>query len=328
VRRAWILATFATTLAACSTEEAEPTQVAALAPAAPASAATTTSRATDRFPTPKGDLVVTPLEHASVLFGWNGKAIYVDPTSTAINDAALPKADIVFVTDARAGHLDEVALSRVRTAATVIVAPASVAARTHVDVVLRNGDARDVQGIGVQAVPMYSLKRGPGPGLLFQEKGHGNGYVLDFAGERVYLSGDTECTPEVAALDRIDVAFVAIEPPYTMSPEEAAVCLEAFKPRVVFPYRHLGTDLAAIDRALAGTGIDVRERSFYPRPDGYRREAFESCDGGHWGRCEELLDRAKLLDPAGEKDARVVRAREEARTHTHLGPAAPPTGAP
>jgi L-ascorbate metabolism protein UlaG (beta-lactamase superfamily) len=298
---------------ACSHDRAEPTPVGALVPAAPPSAALTTPRATDRFATAKGDLIVTPLEHATVLFGWDDKAVYVDPISPAISDDTLPKADVVLVTDARSDHLDEVALARLQRSGTIVVGPPSVAARTHVDVVLRNGEARDVLGVAVLAVPMYSLQRGPGPGLLYQERGRGNGYVLGFGGRRVYVSGDTECTPEMAALDRIDVAFVARQPPYTMSPAEAARCLRAFKPRVVFPYRYAGTDLHELERDLEGSGIDVRERELYPRAARDRREAFESCETGHWGRCEELLDRAKLLDPIGDKDPRVAHARAQAR---------------
>jgi L-ascorbate metabolism protein UlaG (beta-lactamase superfamily) len=308
-----LVAILALTVPACSREQAEPTPVGALVPAAPPSAAMTTPRATDRFTTAKGELVVTPLEHATVLFGWDGKAIYVDPLSAAISDDTLPKADVVLVTDARSDHLDEVALARLQRPGTIVVGPPSVAARTHLDVVLRNGEARDVLGVAVLAVPMYSLERGPGPGLLYQERGRGDGYVLGFGGQRVYVSGDTECTPEMAALDRIDVAFVALQPPYTMSPAEAAHCLRAFKPRVVFPYRYVGTDLHELERDLADSGIDVRERELYPRPAHDRREAFEACETGHWGRCEELLDRAKLLDPTGDKDPHVLHAREQAR---------------
>jgi L-ascorbate metabolism protein UlaG (beta-lactamase superfamily) len=308
-----LIAILALAVAACSRDQIEPTPVGALVPAAPPSAALTTPRATDRFTTARGELVVTPLEHAAVLFGWDGKAIYVDPLSAAISDDALPKADVVLLTDARSDHLDEVALVRLQRSGTIIVGPPSVAARTHVDVVLRNGEARDVLGVAVLAVPMYSLERGPGPGLLYQERGRGDGYVLGFGGQRIYVSGDTECTPEMAALDGIDIAFVALQPPYTMSPAEAARCLRAFKPRVVFPYRHLGTDLRELERDLADSGIDVREREFYPRPARDRREAFASCETGHWGRCEELLDRARLLDPMGDEDPRVLHAREQAR---------------
>jgi L-ascorbate metabolism protein UlaG (beta-lactamase superfamily) len=250
-------------LMACSGEEPRSSPRPPI-PSAPASAAFTSARATDRFPTARGVLVVSPLEHASVLLGWDGMAIYVDPTSTAIADATLPKADVVFVTHDHYDHFDAVALSRLDKPGTIVVAPPAVAERTHVDVVLRNGDTRAVAGIVVTAVPMLNLVRGPGPGLLYHPAGRGNGYVLDLAGTRVYFSGDTECTPEMKALERMDVAFVSVDRHYTMPPAEAAVCLEAMRPGVVFPYHDRGTDTSELGRALAGLGIDVRQRDFNP----------------------------------------------------------------
>lgn len=234
-------------------------------PAAPGSAASTTPLATDRFPTAKGDLVVSPLEHASVLFGWDGRAVYVDPTSPAIADEKLPLADVIFVTEDRFDHLDAVALARLSRPGTMVVGPPAVAEKTRVDVVMQNGDTREVLGVVATAVPMYNVERGPGPGLRYHDKGRGNGYVLDFGGTRVYLSGDTECTPEMKALEKIDVAFVCMNLPYTMPPSEAAECIAAFKPKVVFPYHYRGSDLAELDRGLAGKeGIEISKRAWYP----------------------------------------------------------------
>ncbi len=233
-------------------------------PAAAASAggASTATHATDHFATAKGPLDVTPLNHASVLFGWAGKSVYVDPTMVALVDPSLPKADVVFVTDIHPDHLDAAALARIHKDGTVVVGPPAVAEATHVDVVLNNGDARDVSGIGAEAVPMYNLVRGPAPGKLYHDKGRGNGYVLDFAGLRVYLSGDTECTPEMRELPRIDAAFVCMNLPYTMPPAEALRCIEAFRPKVLFPYHYRGSDLGPL-QGLAARGVEVRTRNWY-----------------------------------------------------------------
>jgi L-ascorbate metabolism protein UlaG (beta-lactamase superfamily) len=232
------------------------------AAAASAGAASAGSRATDHFATPKGPLDVTPLNHASVLFEWAGKSIYVDPTMLALADASLPKADVVFVTDIHPDHLDAAALARIHKEGTVVVGPPAVAEATHVDVELKNGDTRDVTGIGVEAVPMYNLVRGPTPGNLYHDRGRGNGYVLDFAGVRIYLSGDTECTPEMRDLRRIDAAFVCMNLPYTMPPAEALQCVEAFRPKVLFPYHYRGSDLGPL-RALSAQGVEVRTRNWY-----------------------------------------------------------------
>ena len=115
----------------------------------------------------------------------------------------------------------------------------------------------------IEAVPMYNLKRGPAPGKLYHEKGRGNGYVLTYGGRRFYISGDTENVPEMRALTEIDVAFVCMNLPYTITPEEAAEAVKAFRPKVVYPYHSRGSDLALFEKSLAGTGIDVRIRDWY-----------------------------------------------------------------
>jgi L-ascorbate metabolism protein UlaG (beta-lactamase superfamily) len=282
-------------------------------PVAPGSAASTTPLATDRFATARGELVVSPLEHASVLFGWDGRAFYVDPTSPAIADAKLPQADVIFVTEARFDHLDAVAVARLSRPGTLVVGPPAVAEKIHVDVVLPNGDSREVLGVVATAVPMYSLERGPAPGLLYHERGRGNGYLFDFAGTRVYLSGDTECTPEMKALRDIDAAFVAVSAPTAMSPSEAVECIEAFRPRVVFPYQDRRVDLSALEGALPGRGVELSERNFYPRAENWRLDALAACAAGHFGVCRDHLDVAKALDPLGETDPRVVHARQQVR---------------
>jgi L-ascorbate metabolism protein UlaG (beta-lactamase superfamily) len=235
--------------------------------AVPAAAPRTSSQPTDHFATAKGDLAVTPLQHAAVLFEWHGQAIYLDPTTPALVDPALPKADIVFITDIHPDHLDPPAIERIRKPGMLVVGPQAVADKTHVDTVMKNGDTLQVGDVVATAVPMYNLKRGPAAGKLYHDKGRGNGYELDFGGTRVYLSGDTECTPEMKALEKIDVAFVCMNLPYTMPPGEAGECIAAFKPKVLFPYHYKGSDLAELDHALAGPagkGIEIRKRAFYP----------------------------------------------------------------
>ena len=92
----------------------------------------------------------------------------------------------------------------------------------------------------------------------------GDGFVLTFGDKRVYLSGDTECTPEMRALKDIDVAFVCMNLPYTMTPSEAAACVADFKPKIVYPYHYRGSDLAEFDKGLHDAkGIEVRKRAWY-----------------------------------------------------------------
>jgi L-ascorbate metabolism protein UlaG (beta-lactamase superfamily) len=53
--------------------------------------------------------------------------------------------------------------------------------------------------------------------------------------------------------------------PYTMTPEEAAAAVKAFKPKIVYPYHYQGSDLKAFEAALKGTDIEVRLRDWYAR---------------------------------------------------------------
>src|ERR1035441_146098 len=105
----------------------------------------------------------------------------------------------------------------------------------------------------------------PTPGKLFHDKGRGNGYVLTHGGKRFYFSGDTEGIPEMRALKNIDVAFVCMNLPYTMPPEEAADAVKAFHPKIVIPYHYRGSDLAVFQKGLEGTGIEVRLLEWYPK---------------------------------------------------------------
>ena len=112
---------------------------------------------------------------------------------------------------------------------------------------------------------MYNLRRGAKPGEVYHPKGRGNGYILTYGGTRIYLSGDTEGIPEMRALKNIDVAFVCMNLPYTMTPEEAADAVKAFHPKVVIPYHYGKSDLSAFQKGVAGAGIEVRLLEWYPK---------------------------------------------------------------
>lgn len=129
-----------------------------------------------------------------------------------------------------------------------------------------NGETKSWAGWSIEAIPMYNLKRGPEAGKLYHDKGRGNGYVLTYGGKRFYISGDTEGIPEMRALKNIDVAFVCMNLPYTMPPDEAADAVKAFHPKIVIPYHYHGSDLAIFETALKGTGIEVRLLDWYPKP--------------------------------------------------------------
>lgn len=211
----------------------------------------------------EGDVRITPVTHASFQIEHGGKVIHVDPTSAGDYSSA-KQADLVLVTDIHGDHLDPAAVARVRKAGAPVVAPAAAAARLESPTVIANGETKTVAGVSVEAVPMYNLRRGPSAGQLFHTKGRGNGYVLTLGARRVYVAGDTECTPEMRALKNIDVAFVPMNLPYTMPPSEAAECVRAFKPRVVYPYHYRGQNPEEFKAALRGEPVEVRLLEWYP----------------------------------------------------------------
>ena len=128
---------------------------------------------------------------------------------------------------------------------------------------MRNGETKTLGAWSVEAVAMYNEKHERSPGVVYHPKGIGNGYVVTYGGLRIYIAGDTEGVAEMRALTNIDVAFLPMNLPFTMAPEEAADAAKAFKPKVAYPYHCRGTDLSVFEKALAGTGIDVRLRDWY-----------------------------------------------------------------
>jgi len=223
-----------------------------------------TARPTQTFETSNGPVRITPLYHASLVIEAGGKVIYLDPAKPAKFEG-LPPADLILITDIHGDHMDPASIAAVSKPGTEIWAPAAVARTVTSAQVISNGDAKTWGSLTIEAIPMYNLVRGPAPGKLYHEKGRGNGYVISYGGKRFYFSGDTEGIPEMRALKDIDVAFVCMNLPYTMPPDEAADAVKAFHPKVVIPYHYRGSDLSVFQKGLEGTGIEVRLLDWYPK---------------------------------------------------------------
>ena len=223
------------------------------------------SESTDTIQTPEGPVRITPIRHASLMLEFKGRIIHVDPWSQG-DYRGLPKADLILITDIHPDHLDLGKIMELSKPSTRIVAPAAAVTSLANATSIANGQSEVVGEMAIEAVPMYNLERGPSPGKLYHDKGRGNGYVLTLGGKRVYISGDTECIPEMKALRGIDVAFVCMNLPYTMPPEEAAECVKSFRPKIVYPYHYGNSDLSIFTSALRNeSGIEVRLRNWEPR---------------------------------------------------------------
>jgi L-ascorbate metabolism protein UlaG (beta-lactamase superfamily) len=212
-----------------------------------------------------GPITIQPITHAALQLKYGNQVITVDPTAMGGDYNALPKADIILITDIHGDHLDPATITKASKPTTAVVIPGAAAAQVKGGTVIANGESKTINGIAIEAVPMYNLQRGPSAGQLFHTKGRGNGYIVTVGGKRLYFAGDTECTPEMKALKTIDVAFVPMNLPYTMPPSEAAECVKAFKPKIVYPYHYMGSDLNQFADALKGSGVDVRIRDWYAK---------------------------------------------------------------
>jgi L-ascorbate metabolism protein UlaG (beta-lactamase superfamily) len=226
----------------------------------------------DIVPAAGGDITIAPIAHATVQIEQGPHVILVDPTARAgfdgvsrplrVNYDGLKPPTIVLVTDEHADHYDRSLLRALRTAAggsPAIAAPVAVASHIGGAVSIANGEAKFVNGIRIDAVPMYNTI-GQEP---YHVKGHGNGYVVSLGGKRIYIAGDTACTVEMRTLKDIDIAFLPMNLPYTMTPTDAAICAVAFKPKIAYAYHYRGQDANRFASTLAGSGIDVRLRDWY-----------------------------------------------------------------
>jgi len=224
----------------------------------------------DQVPTSNGNLTIHPVHHAGVVFTWNGKRIVADPTSfppgkdgsADFKAAAAP--DLILITHEHGDHFDVPTLTNLVGPNTVIVAPQSVygmmpAALQAKTKVMKNGDKGTYAGVPIEAVVEYNTTPDR---MMYHPKGRDNGYVLTMGGKRIYLAGDTEEAPELKNLPNIDVAFVPMNLPYTMTEEAAATWVKDFKPKVVYPYHYGMSDVNKF-KTLVGNASDVRLRKWY-----------------------------------------------------------------
>ena len=216
---------------------------------------------TDTLTTSAGDLRITFVGHGTLIFSFNGKVIHVDPYGKLADYTKLPKADLILITHEHPDHLDRDAIQHLRTEKTVIVLTAACAPKLADGRVMKNGDVRTELGLKIEAVPAYNIVHTRDVRQPFHPKGVGNGYIVTFGDKRVYVAGDTENTPEMKALTGIDVAFLPMNLPYTMTPEMVADAAKAFKPKILYPYHYGETDVSKLAALLKNTPeIEVRIR--------------------------------------------------------------------
>ena len=220
------------------------------------------------------ELKIHPISHATMALEYGKTTIFVDPTGGAKAFSTHGAPDIVLITDIHGDHYNIETLTSLDLSNATVIAPKAVTDKYPQDlkigtkVILNNGDSFDIEGMKIEAVPMYNLRE---EALKFHTKGRGNGYVVTINGERIYISGDTEDIPEMRALKNIDKAFVCMNLPYTMTVESAADAVLEFKPKEILPYHYRGTGgLSDIQKfkTLVNSGnpdIKVTQLNWYPK---------------------------------------------------------------
>jgi len=216
----------------------------------------------DTIKTSAGNLEITFIGHGTLMFAFGGKVIHVDPVGRSADYSKMPKADIILITHEHGDHFDPNAIQMLRTDKTVLVLTETCAQRVQGGTVMKNGDVKTIEGLKIEAVPAYNLVHMRSEGNPFHPKGAGNGYVITFGDKRVYVAGDTENVPEMKALKGIDVAFLPMNLPYTMTPEMVADAAKAFRPKILYPYHYGNSDTAALVALLKDDkDIEVRIRN-------------------------------------------------------------------
>lgn len=215
----------------------------------------------DVIATSAGDLTITFVGHGTLMLTHGDKVIHVDPVGREADYGEMPDADLILVTHRHGDHLDAEAIRLISTETTAVVVSPDCGDAVDGAITLENGDTQVVKGYQVEAIPAYNIEHKRDNGQPYHPKGDGNAYVITFGDTRVFIGGDTENTPEMKALEDIDIAFLPMNLPYTMSPEMVADAAKAFRPRILYPYHYGQTDVSELVRLMEGeAGIEVRIR--------------------------------------------------------------------
>jgi L-ascorbate metabolism protein UlaG (beta-lactamase superfamily) len=235
----------------------------------------------DRVSAEGGDVIITPIMHASAQVEHAGRVIHIDPWSVGDLSQAKP-ADLILVTDDPEHHLDPAAIELLRKPGAPVVLTETALARYSDGTVLSNGQSGVFADILVEAVGAYDMTPGPS----FHPRGEANGYVITLGGTRLFFAGVGECVPEIQALQNIDVAVMPMNlPTDRMRPIPVAECVKTFRPKVVYlnHYDRAYTDwlinpvgdpppdvqgtpgtIRTFRDAINGEGIEFRDAGWYP----------------------------------------------------------------
>lgn len=206
------------------------------------------------------EVKITFIKHGSLQIAYDNLLIQVDPVSMFADYSTFPKADIILITHEHEDHLDPKAIDALTNEKTVLVMNESSAKKSGnaKAKIMKNGDKMELPNqITLEAVPAYNTTPGR---EQFHPRSRDNGYILTIDGLRIYIAGDTEDIPEMKNLKNIDVAFLPVNQPYTMTVAQAVNAAKMFSPKVLYPYHFGNTDVKPLKELLKDSSIEVRLR--------------------------------------------------------------------
>ncbi len=215
----------------------------------------------DTLLTDKGVAELWFIGHGTLMIKFNGLIIHIDPYSSVADYETLPKADLILVTHQHGDHLDLQAIGKIKKSNTAIICNSASAEKLPGSEVMENGAVKQWEDIKIEAVPAYNIKHERSTGNPFHPKGEGNGYILTMGNKRIYIAGDTENIPEMTKIADIDVAFLPMNLPYTMTPEMVAEAAKMLNPGILYPYHYGNTDPALLMSLVDASKTEVRIRN-------------------------------------------------------------------
>ncbi len=216
----------------------------------------------DIIKTTAGEVKITFIGHASLMFTFGGKIIHIDPWSSMADYSKLPKADMVLVTHEHIDHFDPEALKNALGDESVLIYTEKCSEQYPGRVIMKNWDTKTMWGIKIEAVPSYvqdtskiKNKR------VIHPKGQNNGYIITLGDTRVYIASEIENMPELKMWENINIVFMAMDSIYNMTPESAAEAVKVLMPEILYPYHFAEVYPAEIVDLLKDTPeIEVRIR--------------------------------------------------------------------
>jgi L-ascorbate metabolism protein UlaG (beta-lactamase superfamily) len=219
----------------------------------------------DVFDAGNGTLSISFIGHGTLMFEYNDMVIHIDPTMREADYTTMPDADLVLITHHHGDHLDLTAINQIINEDCPVVMTQSCLEQLEDfkgAVIMKNGEHRTIMGIPIEAIPAYNIEHKRSDGQAFHPKGIGNAYVVSIGNLKVLIGGDTENVPGIKALKNIDIAFLPMNLPYTMTPEMVADAAMAIQPKVLYPYHFGQTDPKDLVNLLKDEkNIEVRIRA-------------------------------------------------------------------